>query len=107
MVDLIKLREKQKEKVKSKELYEKEKANIEKRKQLEKLKKNGIDLSGPYIKPEKPRLSEILKDLPSDKWDKIFKSSDAKRFIYLVKEAHTFRGKNIDLDLWIEETFQE
>ncbi len=48
---------------------------------------------------------EFISEMKS-KWDKIHNTSDYKRFVYLVKEERTFRGKNIELDKWVSEKFK-
>ncbi len=40
-----------------------------------------------------------------NKWEKIHNTSDNKRFVYLVKELRTFRGKNKGLDDWVNKNF--
>ncbi len=47
---------------------------------------------------------EIITEMKS-KWEKIHNTSDYKRFVYLVKEERTFRGKNQELDAWVKKTF--
>ncbi len=47
---------------------------------------------------------EIITEMKS-KWEKIHDTSDYKRFVYLVKEERTFRGKNKELDEWVKKKF--
>ncbi len=47
---------------------------------------------------------EIITEM-KNKWEKIHNTSDYKRFVYLVKEERTFRGKNKELDEWVKKTF--
>ena len=58
------------------------------------------------IKESNKKIQEVLISEMKSKWDKIHNTSDYKRFVYLVKEEKTFRGKNIELDKWVSEKFK-